>query len=501
MSSIFREYAHSHHKKDEDLSPFTLLPIIHTCRNWRLAAFSVASLWSFIVVSTHPSWTETLLKLSRKEPLIVHAFGPPSQKASFDQSLKVVLSQFSRVQEIHLSIPDESIGSFATFFHIPAPLLSVLDINILGRGVVDIAQVPETGLCSVKEISLRNITLPFVHSAMRPTIRRLSFDILAANEPQDPNFTQKVLILLEALPLLQELQIRSDVTSMPTYRRAVTLPHLHRLALDAHCNILGWLLGCMRFPYQASLLLTCKPWSGHSCVSFITSVASHLEGYLQQTSATPPLHMHVSPSRANDFELHVRLWHVRESTSSMPNSSEVPAVDLLIPTNPSPDVDFEKLLHPLPLSSVQELHFGLAKSIPLSTPSSPFGLLEVSVSSMRELEFLILDGWPESSVSGILEQSTPGEAPESFLFPCLKELVLRNLQYGCSDPGDTGNSTYKPLWEALQSRMKNGSPIRRLALESAIGFFADDVDTLDGVVNGMEFDWDGVEILEQRLGH
>lgn len=464
----------------EDGAQFSLSSIIHTCKRWRSITIEHPPLWSHIAIApqSNKEWIETMITNSKHHPLTIRAQSPKAYKR-FEGCIKAALAEMKRIKDLRLSLPPTLFHKIKRLLDVPSPLLRSINLESTApvnpyRGV-PILQFFEQLPC-LREIR-SSLPVSAISRTAQSTVTTLHIDHhnLVSSSAQNWSFPNSLLHVLEKMPSLEQLFIRTKIDSISCTPRQVNLSRLNVLEVHGHENFHDWLLGLLHFPSHTFVRLHCgtKTISFPAPVpcSFAIACASHWAEY--------PYPMGGSAKFMN------LVHHSLLDSSAQVDPCTVPATEhgripiyeaTVSPFVPNP----ERILRRFRPSSVQVLSLSQVPSLPHPAASpNPFGTLWPVLRKMRGVKTLILDGWKETCVATALEVSVDWTVdggynePNIGVFPMLETLVLRNVLFGVDGIGSDG--FFRSLRIGIQNRAQFQIPVQRLIIESAVSLYREDV--------------------------
>jgi hypothetical protein len=235
-----------------DNSDLSWIPsVTAVCSHWRAVALECPSLWCYISFSW-PIWVEEMLKRSKMVPLIIKADNLNPTTKQMD-AIRLVLQHISRIKELRLTAPGDTIAELINPIDEPAPLLQSLHLSDpLGYYLWgDLYMLPERlFVCDghhLQRLELMNCNIPWESPLLSGLVHFKFYTSITT--------TTRLLETLEKMPLLETLDLGGPLTiASDDTRRVVHLSHLTSLRLFS-TSPPGLSLNDISFPASTSLAL------------------------------------------------------------------------------------------------------------------------------------------------------------------------------------------------------------------------------------------------------
>lgn len=472
------------------------LSVTQVCSYWRAVALGCARLWTSIeVLRVNPEWTLEMIRRSKRASIQLKAqLYEPSHHAI--SSTRLVVTQLSRISDIHLAGNQKSLGPLVRTLTGEAPRLRSLVIsNMFWKAHADIMHIPATfvagGAPLLERLELNTClldwTAPFLRSCTRVT--SLIINGAMSNQPTPSQLHD----ILSRMPSLQRLHLDNSLPHAqsppsPESPHPIRLPRLRKLFLSGGCSDVTCLLNRLVIPTSTTVQLVCTSSEKAEEVIGLAGAISKCRDPCPQTIHLPSLSIHLDATDAI-------LWSGKDH-STKPEAVPIYCAD---------DGGLALKLRGFPLE-------------PPQCWSALFALLRVfSLGSVRSLlctdkqRFLETKNYQEllQEMSGVTKIHVEDEAASIFPValssvdrgrtagiqqavppaPCLETLILER--------GDMGVVIDDaPVMHALQEaqfvRCELGKPIQDLHVRRCINIGERDVSTLCHLFT--DVDWDGSEV-------
>lgn len=277
------------------------LPVTQVCSYWRAVAVGCARLWTSIeVLRVNPDWTAEMIKRSKRASIQLRAqLYDPSHHAI--SASKRVVTQLSRISDIHLAGNQKSLGPLVRLLTGEAPRLRSLVIsNMFWKAHADIMHIPATfitgGAPLLEHLELNTCLLdwgaPFFGSC--PNVTSMTINGAMSNQPT----LSQLHTILSRMPSLQQLHLDNALPhaqSRPFLDShcQIRLSHLRKLFLSGGCSDVTCLLNRLVIPASAAVQLVCTSSEKAEEVISLAAAITKCRDPSAQTLPLPALSMHL----------------------------------------------------------------------------------------------------------------------------------------------------------------------------------------------------------------
>ncbi|KAI0630510.1 hypothetical protein C8Q77DRAFT_1133456 [Trametes polyzona] len=469
------------------------IALTHVCRHWRDVALNTPRLWSRVVL-TRPEVFREILPRSKKASLWVSASLPHADERRL-YALEALMKESSRLRELNLTAPARFVQVISSQWKHPADNLESIILHAEAGQFEPDYLIPSTRLSSeffsgqtpkLRHLEIHRIPADWTSPLFCPSLRTLRIHLRYDLNPQPGEFP-KLLQALEAMPMLETLQLNEaiprlpdDITQLPDLGRRVSLPHLRKIDMFSDAIECANLLRHLSLPQGVRVIANGRTERGaEDLVRIFGEYLSH---------SPPPLTAQLAPMYSS--QVYVKLWR-----------SDVHCNDYI--SFPGPIADAEISLDAFP-------HCHALEALVLhSTFFSKIQRFEIHsflktwnwkalFERMPELRTLFVSAQPENSFLPALSavRNGDGDEPGTLPLPHLHTVELNGARFGCSHSNHESRFLEELLsWLIL--RCNYGVPVSKLVLRDCINADEDEVERLREVVP--EVDWDGNENFEDDV--
>ncbi|PSS02350.1 hypothetical protein PHLCEN_2v4043 [Hermanssonia centrifuga] len=477
--------------------PYAWVHVTHVCQTWRQVAIQCPTLWADLVLPGRPDCIYAAMKRAKAIPLTVTASEGISSQEKILGSLKIVMRNIHRIRSLELTISWNTFASFSRDFALSeAPLLQKLQLSA-PIGLSQIGRIPHVFNSCPDPPPLEHIDLyrycypwPRLRDYTKLKHLRLGYDIHSRNSHEETVTMAGVLDTLEALHLLETLDIQNDLPAIDTtIIRTVTLPSLRQLALSGPPLNCAALLDHLIVPATACIAVTDIIWPTYTqFLHFLPAVVAKVVG---ATTIGVPRAFKSLALRREGSSFEFRAWTAEQPIEIAP--------DYLDRTTPKMWLDIPchtlSLIHACAQLSLAEAHtLWLSSAVAEIVDSASVIRILSGMASVNAVRFV---EWDANEVTSVLSsdrteilEAGNGTAG-TYVLPCLHTIVLDEVKFNhCPGSGHLHTPRcVQILHAALCARKSTGCEVKRLIVRNCEGVTESQIDSLKEVID--EVDWDG----------
>ena len=471
------------------------ITVTHVCRLWRQVALSDPSLWRTIVFDLGAEWAEEMLARS-KAALIFYrrdlSFQPRiSRERTLDDEV-TLRKHLSHVRQLVLSGNPEFLEPAVRALTTPAPHLESLELLRNAPQFRELCITLPPDMFAHKAPKLRHVTLfgcavpwdsslfrdlthldirvppvvPFPRSA--PAART---DLLAI-----PSL-DRLLSILDAMPLLQVLSLGNCLPRPDSTSRLVSLRHMTKLSLEGSLSVTVAILERVSLPGSASLSLRCPD---HNPVDgLLDTLMSLLAAHFRAPGTSiSPLSTITIDEADYELSLTIMVWDTVVSLNQPQFAPSAPArLHLTLGSR------YKALVEFLPLHICKALPLKDLQTLSITYPEAAWTMAEWAdiCSHCPKIAHLRVGGCWAFTFTPTLAERT--------IFPALVTLALQDVNFFAFLSPECVQPLGVSLPVFLRARRAAGIPVRRVKITSCV-VARIWVESFSEVVNDIVWDYD-----------
>ena len=234
-----------------------ILSYSQTCREWRIVAISIKSLWAGLVdfKVNSEAWNNELLRRSYPFPIVI---GSTAYSLRHSRVMSAELVHLQRIRIYHVGFDISTWDILLDRLQHPAPLIEYLDINHINSRSTDSFIFPSNLFAGdaprLKRLDMKQCLVDF----KAPVLRSLTTLSVEFFNPSNAPTPLEWLENLTNLPLLTSLRLLNSMHSQGHSTRVtkqVELSLLSTLYLDASLHDTRIFIDGLKYPVSCGLII------------------------------------------------------------------------------------------------------------------------------------------------------------------------------------------------------------------------------------------------------